>query len=364
MEYYCNICNQSISQEVYAYSQRYFRTPLCRDHQKKEREKEASSKAVLGTKSLDEVIYNSRVMDNSNSSSKQNENKLEVVLKDPRAIKIAKAIPTENRNVVLEKYIILGEMVVSHASISTNKETIEEFFSPLKNDIEMIRQQIRLIIPSIAAPAKKGKMTVDTVFESLREHFMDDSFEDVSSIGKYADVLATTADSKTSILIEMKDYSNTVPEKEIEKFWRDIERRGTKYGIFISMRSGICKCSSCISLKTEMNKTAIFVNNSELNYSGHLFAYYVIKKIAELQSVHKKELSGEEVSQVIAKVNRHVRDLQNYVESINKIEDIADGLQTTCKKKLDELISCSNAIKKNMNEGINEILIDLEKIET
>jgi hypothetical protein len=75
-----------------------------------------------------------------------------------------------------------------------------------------------------------------------------------------------------------------------------------------------------------MNKTAIFVNNSELNFAGHLFAYYVIKKIAELQSVHKKDLSGEEISQIIAKVNRHVSDLQNCVESIDKIEDIADGL--------------------------------------
>ena len=90
-------------------------------------------------------------------------------------------------------------------------------------------------------------MTVDTVFESLKEHFMDDSFEDVSSIGKYADILATPADSKIPILIELKDYKNTVPSTEIEKFWRDIERRGTRYGIFISMRSGISKCSSCIT---------------------------------------------------------------------------------------------------------------------
>jgi hypothetical protein len=289
--------------------------------------------------------------------------RLEVLLKDPRAIVIAKGIPIENRNEVIERFIILGEMVASHASISTNKETIEEFFSPLKNDIDMIREQLRLIIPAIANPAKKGKMTVETVFESLREHFLDDSFEDVSSIGKYADVLATTSDSKIPILIEMKDYSNTVPSAEIEKFWRDIERRGTKYGVFISMRSGISTCSSCISVKTEMNKTAIFVNNSELNFSGHIFAYYVVKKMAELESISKKDLSGEEISRIIAKVNAAVRALQSNVESIDKIEDIADGLRTTCKKKLDELINCSNIIKRNMNEGINEILIDLEKVE-
>jgi hypothetical protein len=74
-------------------------------------------------------------------------------------------------------------------------------------------------------------------------------------------------------------------------------------------------------------------------------------------------LIGEEISQVIAKVNTQVRDLQNHVDSIDRIEDIADGLRTMCKKKLDELINCSNMIKRSMNEGINEILIDLEKVE-
>jgi hypothetical protein len=112
-----------------------------------------------------------------------------------------------------------------------------------------------------------------------------------------------------------------------------------------------------------MNKTAVFVNNSELNWSGHLFAYYVIKKIAELESIKRKELNGEKIGQVIAKVNKHVLDLQRNVESIDRIENIADGLRTTCKKKLDELINFSNAVKRNMNEGINEILADLDKVE-
>jgi hypothetical protein len=363
MQYYCNTCKQAITQAEFTYSKDHFRIPLCREHQEIARKEGNHTEVPHGTKSLDDVIFNSRVLDHSNSSTTKDEMKLEILLKDPRAIKIAENIPMINRNEILEKYIILGEMVASHASISTNKETIEEFFSPLKNDIDMIREQLKIIIPTIAAPAKKGKMTVDAVYESLKEHFIDDSFEDVSTTGKFADILAITAESKTPILIELKDYSGTVPSAEIEKFWSDIERRGTKFGIFISMRSSIYRCSSCISVKTEMNKTAVFVNNSELNWSGHVFAFYVIKKIAELESVKRKELRGEEICQVVAKVNKHVLDLQRNVESIDRIEDIADGLRTTCKKKLDELVNFSNVLKRNLNEGISEIFTDLEKVE-
>jgi hypothetical protein len=296
-------------------------------------------------------------------SSSAKERKLELTLKDPRAIEIVENVPVKQRDEIIEKYIILGEMVVSHATIGTRKETVEEFFSPLRADIEMIRNQLSLIVPTIATPAKKGQITVETIFNSLKEHFMDDSFEDVSRIGKYTDILSTTSDTKTAILIELKDYSGTVPSAEVEKFWRDIERRGTRYGIFVSMRSGISKCSSCISLKTEMNRTAVFVNNSELNWSGHLFAYYVVKKIAELESITKKELKGEEISKIIAKVNNHVKELQENVESIEKIETIADGLRTTCKNRLDDLINFSNALRRTMNQKITEIFEDMKKVE-
>jgi hypothetical protein len=284
-------------------------------------------------------------------------------LKDPRAIEIVKGIPVKHRDEVIETYLILGEMVVSHATIGTRKETVEDFFSPLRADIETIREQLKLIVPTIATPAKKGQITVETIFKSLKEHFMDDSFEDVSRIGKYSDILATTSDTKTPILIELKDYSGTVPSEEIDKFWRDVERRGTRYGIFVSMRSGIAKCSSCITIKTEMSKTAVFVNNSELNWSGHLFAYYVVKKITELESMRKKELKGEEISKIITRVNNHVIELQKNVESIDTIQSIADGLRTTCKNRLDELISFSNSLKRTINERINEIFEDIKKVE-
>jgi len=167
----------------------------------------------------------------------------------------------------MEKYIILGDMVVSHASISTSKESVERFFSPLRTDIETIREQLKRIVPTITAPAKKGEITVKAIYDSFLEHFMDDSFEDVSRIGKYTNIMATTFDD-SKVLIELKDYKNDVPYTEVDKFWRDMEVRNVEYGIFISMRTRISKFSTCISLKRNMNRTGIFITNSELNWKG------------------------------------------------------------------------------------------------
>jgi len=192
---------------------------------------------------------------------------------------------------------------------------------------------------------------------------MDDSFEDVTRIGKFTDILATTSESKTPILIELKDYGDTVPTDQVEKFWRDLERQGAHYGLFISMKTGISKCSGCINLKTVMNRTAIFVNNAELNWSGHIFAFYVIKKIVEIESVKQKELKGQDINKVVAKVNKQVLELQKLIESINEIATIADKLKTTCKNNLDELIGLSNSLRRTMNDKVMEVIAELEKVE-
>jgi hypothetical protein len=75
-------------------------------------------------------------------------------------------------------------------------------------------------------------------------------------------------------------------------------------------------------------------------------------------------LKSQEICQVLAKVNKHILDLQRDVESIDKIENVADSLRSTCKKKLDELISVSNVLKRNMNDGIDAIIADLDTVET
>ena len=89
-----------------------------------------------------------------------------------------------------------------------------------------------------------------------------------------------------------------------------------------------------------------------------------LKRLRNWNQSKEKNLNGQEIGQVVAKVNKHILHLQRDVESIDKIEDVADSLRSTCKKKLDELISVSNVLKRNMNDGINAVIADLETVET
>jgi hypothetical protein len=281
---------------------------------------------------------------------------------DSKAIEIIQNMPEEKRDEIIEKYIILGDMVVTHASISTSKESVENFFAPLKQDITLIREQLKNIVPTIMTPSKKGDVTVDAIFKSFEEHFMDDSFEDVSSIGKYTDILGTISESNTPILIEIKDYSGEVPTSQVDKFWRDMEVRDVKYGIFISMRTKIAKCSSCISIQHNLKRTAIFVVNSELNWTGHVFAFYVIRKLVELESTKKRDLKSKDISSAITKINNGIKEIQKISETLDKINTISDGLKTSCISRLDEISSLVRVYKSQLNEEIDRVIKEIEKV--
>jgi len=289
--------------------------------------------------------------------------KLQVILTDSEAIEIIKRIPEERRSEAIEKYIRIGDMVLSHASISTSKETIEQFFQPLRTDIETIREQLRLIVPTIATPASKGAVTVETIYNDLEKHFLDDSFEDVTAIGKFADIRATIGDTKRHALIEVKDYSNPVPTSEIDKFWRDMELRDVKYGILVSMRSKIVGTSCAIKLETRMGRTAVLVVDHETNWSGHIFAFYIIKKMMELEGKKAEELKGKALSSVLLKINKNLVEIQKDLKLIDELQEISEGLKTTCKNKLDKITDLSNSYKRLVNEKIDGAFKEMEGVE-
>ena len=288
---------------------------------------------------------------------------IRVKIKDPRAIAIIKRIPKEQFDEIVERYIILGDAVVSYASITPARETIEEFFAPLKTDIDTIRRQLQLIVPTIVTPAKKGKITVESIFKSYEEHFMDDTFEDISARGKYTDIKAIPAGTNQNVLIEIKDYSDAVPTYEVDKFWRDMETRDARYGIFVSMRTRITKISGDIKVVSRMKKTAVFVVNEKMNWSGHLFAYYVVRKLIEHETLMARKLKEEELTQVITKVNVVLKEIQKNMQIVEEIRNLAEGLRTTTRDKLDKIIEYAKSVKRNVEEKIDEAFQEIAKTE-
>ena len=69
--------------------------------------------------------------------------------------------------------------------------------------------------------------------------------------------------------------------------------------------------------------------------------------------ISRKSMTGAEIA----------LELQKNTVTIEKIQNIADGLRTTSRRKLDELISLSNEFTTKQNQKIGDILEEIGKVE-
>ncbi len=288
-----------------------------------------------------------------------------------RLHKIIDNTPKDILDYTLEKYIIIGNMVTNYASISESKETMKnilipinaDIIIPLKTEIESLRQQIKMIIPTISIPSNKGNITQETIFKSLTEHFMDDSFEDVSKMSKYSDILSHTSGYNEPILIETKEWTSSIPTEQVEKFWRDMEIRDCKYGIFISMKTNISKISGALKIEIRNGRTVVFIVNNELNYKGHIYAYYTIKKIIDLEFSNKRNTTKDELLKFIPLINKKAIEIGKDNETLDDLINIIEELKSGNNRKFETIRNKISEYKRNIDLKIKDMINDIEKLE-
>ncbi len=280
--------------------------------------------------------------------------KLSITLSDQRAIDIIDSIPEQLLDEQVEKFIVLGHMVLSHATVATSKEAAETLFAPLTQDIELLREQLAIIVPTLSTAARKGALAEEEIFENYRQSFMDDAFDDVSKKGKFSDILASPKGTNQKVLIEVKNYSGNVPSAEVDKFWRDMEVRGAKYGIFVSMQTKIAKIPSDVQIDTKADMLCVFVVNSGLGHVGHLIAYKIVKQMIE------RELSFSKLGEDrLNRVNATLKKVKSDIQVLNDIRDNAEGLQDSSTRTLTKIGEQASLLKQRVDDRIDELFGDL-----
>lgn len=328
-------------------------------------------KEKLNNTTNTEFQTNNINIDNQKISVNKENRTITFISNDERVHKIIDNTPEGILDYTLEKYIIIGNMVTNYASISESKETMKnmlipinaDIIIPLKTEIDNLRQQIKMIIPTISIPSNKGNITQETIFKNLTEHFMDDSFEDVSKIGKYSDIISHTSEYNEPILIETKEWTSPIPTEQVEKFWRDMEVRDCRYGIFISMRTNISKISGALKIEIRNGRTVIFIINSELNWKGHIFAYYTIRKIIDFEVSNKRNTTKDELIKLIPLINKKAMEIGKDIEILDELITTIEELKSGNNRKLEVIRNKISDYKRNVDIKIKDMINDIEKLE-
>ena len=149
------------------------------------------------------------------------------------------------RDEILRTAVTIGFKSIQMSEVNMD---CHSYFDPLKSIIETSTQQNREKITDIddkldallhirTNSSRKGRLSEDLCIQRLIQRYPSWDISDVTYIGHEGDCRAKTPFGE--ILYEFKSYDTNVNREQLNKFYKDLETTGIKYGIFVSNTSGI-----------------------------------------------------------------------------------------------------------------------------
>jgi len=152
-----------------------------------------------------------------------------------------------------------------------NEARLEENITDsVKDECGQLLQDLRAELGPIRdALLTKVSTAKGRVGENLFENWMKEiktwATEKVATKGHSGDFEITHYDTKATVLVDVKKYSTSVPTKEQEKLWEDMQSRGIRLGLLVSMDSGIAKKRPGVDMEVRAGHVMLFLSNATDN---------------------------------------------------------------------------------------------------
>jgi len=220
----------------------------------------------------------------------------------------------------------------------------------LINEIKLEQQNNMLQLNTNNTKGALGEQLIYEFFKQNNYHI-----DDTSGIAHSGDMCLYLEEINQNVLIEIKNYKNSVDQKQIDKFYYDLNYTGIKLGIFISLQSKIVNIKYPIEWKiNEVNEILIFISECKEEYL-YLAIYSLIllfKKInykSNLQLIEHTEIYND------------IKYLSNQKDSINKIKQDILSIHENYTKSILTLYNNLCTFDNNFNYILNKIYNRLDK---
>jgi hypothetical protein len=239
---------------------------------------------------------------------------------------------SENPNELLCGLVNIGRIVQLAATFSTSEDILRGLFTRVDDRMDSLSQTIEEFQGKTQNASILGSMAEDIVSNQFVSRFgpTGDNFEVISNENNATDIKGTMVlipehgkPFEEVVRIEVKQYTKNVPEKEVKKFWRDLEAKKTRYGIFVSMKTKIAKHEDYIQVIKKGSRIGIIVSNETHEDRRHLVAWELLRLIVAADAI-----SGYVGSGVSSNFMQMVRELENETEKLGEAYSELSELNT------------------------------------
>ena len=233
---------------------------------------------------------------------------------------------------------INSEIVVENTNeiktmINNQNAIINETKSKVDNQVGELLHMMDIVNNKQAVSA--GQEGEDFAFETLSKSF--NNVRDMHDKPKMGDYHVNG-----NVLVEVKNYSNTVPKKEVEKFKRDLETSGMKAGVFWSLNTRIAGIGDYRFMETTVAGVAIPVIYIQTR-DPKLITLAIELVSSKLQSNEAKATDITTIATKIAELDQNLSTVLNIRNTIRTMSDNIDKSVNSLNVQLTTLEATTTA---------------------
>lgn len=261
-------------------------------------------------------------------------------------------IEDNDKNDFINKILRLGFKEFNN-SLNINYSIFDEKFDNLKLLINEIRLEQENKLLQLNTNNNKGTMGEQLISEFFKKN--NHIIEDTSTIPHSGDLCLYLEEINQKVLIEIKNYKNTVDQKQIDKYYYDLNYSGHKLGIFISLNSKIVNIKYPIEWKINDSRIiSIFISECKEEYL--YLAIYSLILLFKKQN-YSSNLQLTEHTEIF----EDIKYLSLQKDSINKIKQEILTIHDSQTKTLLALYNNLCIFDNNFNYIIDKIYNRLDK---
>lgn len=197
----------------------------------------------------------------------------------------------------------------------------------------------------------KGIEGENYIYNFFMTNFNTFSIEDTSSIPHSGDFKLFIPEINENLILEVKNYKNTIDQKQIDKLYYDMNYTGINYAIFISLNSNIVNKKNNIEWDIKDNKIVIFISNCSNELL--LLSIYIFINLHKIindskQANYSNNINEKELLQIINSIL-----LQK--NTINKLKNSILSLHDTLSKEIINIYNSISLYEKDLLYNINNL---------
>jgi hypothetical protein len=274
-----------------------------------------------------------------------------------------KDIPESDHNNIINEILNVGFKYYNEDKSNTSLTTMSAIFDDKFNNLKLLINEIKLeqnnSLLQLNTNNNKGMAGEQLIYEFFKSK--NYQIDDMSSIPHSGDLKLYLEEINQNVLIEIKNYKNTVDQKQIDKYYYDLKYTGIQLGIFISLQSKIVNIKNPIEwkiTKSESDNTkyniSIFISDcSEDFLSLAIYSLTLLFKnlnyVANLKLIENSELYND------------IKHLSLQKDAINKIKNEILNIHDLCSKNILSLYNNLCIFDNNFNYIIQKIYNNLDK---